>query len=213
MTLRVKICGLSTAETVRAAVEAGAAYLGFVFFDRSPRNLSFDAARALAVDVPDGVAKVALTVNATDDMLVQLTQTVPLDMVQLHGGEAPVRVAEVKALTGLPVMKAVGVAGPADLAQIDAHEAVADQILVDTKPPKGADRPGGNATPFDWSLIAGRRWTKPWMLAGGLTADNLADALAVTGARQIDLSSAVETAPGVKDPGLIRDFMATSRAI
>ncbi|MEO1239355.1 MAG: phosphoribosylanthranilate isomerase, partial [Pseudomonadota bacterium] len=204
MTLRVKICGLSTAETVRAAVEAGAAYLGFVFFDRSPRNLSFDAARALAVDVPDGVAKVALTVNATDDMLVQLTQTVPLDMVQLHGGEAPVRVAEVKALTGLPVMKAVGVAGPADLAQIDAHEAVADQILVDTKPPKGADRPGGNATPFDWSLIAGRRWTKPWMLAGGLTTDNLADAVAVTGARQIDLSSAVETAPGVKDPGLIR---------
>lgn len=213
MTLRVKICGLSTAQTVAAAVDAGAAYLGFVFFDRSPRHVSFATARRLGVDVPEGVAKVALTVNADDAMLAGLTAAVPLDMIQLHGAETPGRVAEVKALTGLPVMKAIGVASPDDVARIAAYEAVADQILVDTKPPKGADRPGGNAATFDWSLIAGRRWTVPWMLAGGLTAENIADAVAATGARQLDLSSAVESTPGVKDPALIAAFMDAANRV
>lgn len=213
MTLRVKICGLSTAETIAAAVDAGAAYLGFVFFERSPRNISFTTAKQLALDVPDGVAKVALTVDADDALLEALTGTVPLDMIQLHGSESPARVTEIKALTGLPVMKAVGVAGADDVARIADYEVAADQILVDTKPPKGADRPGGNAATFDWSLIAGRRWTKPWMLAGGLTAGNIAEAVTATGARQIDLSSAVESAPGVKDPDLIRAFMAASQRL
>lgn len=213
MTLRVKICGLSTAETVAAAVDAGAAYLGFVFFERSPRHVSLDTAQALARDVPDGVAKVALTVNADDQTLTALTNTVPLDMIQLHGSETPDRVAAVKSLTGLPVMKAVGVAVAEDVAGIADYENVADQILVDTKPPKDADRPGGNAASFDWSLIAGRRWTTPWMLAGGLTADNIAEAVATTHARQIDLSSAVETAPGVKDPDLIRAFMDAANRV
>lgn len=208
MPTRVKICGLSTPETVAAAVEAGAAYVGFVFFPRSPRHVSLETARALAVDVPVGVAKVALTVDADDAALDALTGTVPLDMLQLHGSESPARVAEVKARYGLPVMKAVGVGGPGDVAGIAPYEAVADQILVDTRPPEGADRPGGNAMTFDWSLISGRDWAGPWMLAGGLTPGNVAEAIAVTGARQVDLSSAVESAPGVKDPARIRAFFA-----
>ncbi|MEO0502974.1 MAG: phosphoribosylanthranilate isomerase [Pseudomonadota bacterium] len=206
--IAVKICGLSRPEHVSAAAEAGAAYVGYVFFPKSPRNVSLDTARALAVGTAPGVAKVALVVNADDAFLDALTAQVPLDMLQLHGSEPPERVAAVKARYGLPVMKAVGIAGPDDLAALDAYGRVADQILVDTKAPKGADRPGGNGATFDWSLIAGRRWPVPWMLAGGLTTENVAGAVRATGARQIDLSSAVETAPGQKDAGLIRDFMA-----
>ena len=206
--IAVKICGLSRPEHVSAAAEAGAAYVGYVFFPKSPRNVSLDTARALAVGTAPGVAKVALVVNADDAFLDALTAQVPLDMLQLHGSEPPERVAAVKARYGLPVMKAVGIAGPDDLAALDAYGRVADQILVDTKAPKGADRPGGNGATFDWSLIADRRWPVPWMLAGGLTTGNVADAVRATGARQIDLSSAVETAPGQKDAGLIRDFMA-----
>lgn len=208
---KVKICGLSTPETVAAAVEAGAAYVGFVFFGKSPRNVSLETARALALDVPPGVAKVALTVNAGDAFLDRLTDAVPLDMLQLHGSESPERVREVKARYGLPVMKALGVAGPEDVARIADYEGVADQILVDAKPPKDADRPGGNAAAFDWSLLTGRRWAGPWMLAGGLTADNAMEAVRATAASQLDLSSGVERAPGVKDERLIRDFFAALR--
>ncbi|WP_299045852.1 phosphoribosylanthranilate isomerase [uncultured Tateyamaria sp.] len=204
----VKICGLRRPEHVAAAVEAGATYVGFVFFPKSPRNISIADARTLALDVPPGVAKVALVVNADDAFLDALTDAVPLDMLQLHGAESPARVAEIKARYGLPVMKAVGIAGVEDLPKLDAYTHVADQILVDAKPSKDADLPGGNGLTFDWSLISGRRWPVPWMLAGGLTADNVGAAIAQTGARQIDLSSAVETAPGEKDSGLIRKFMA-----
>lgn len=207
MPARVKICGLSTPGTVAAAVEAGAAYVGFVFFDKSPRNVDLDTARTLALWVPAGVAKVALTVNADDGFLDRLTGRVPLDMLQLHGAETPARVADVKARYGLPVMKALGVRGPEDLDRISEFEGVADQLLVDAKPPKGADRPGGNAAAFDWELIAGRRWSGPWMLAGGLTLRNAAAATRATGAAQLDVSSGVETAPGEKDPKLIRAFM------
>lgn len=207
MPARVKICGLSTPGTVAAAVEAGAAYVGFVFFDKSPRNVDLDTARTLALWVPAGVAKVALTVNADDGFLDRLTGRVPLDMLQLHGAETPARVADVKARYGLPVMKALGVRGPEDLDRISEFEGVADQLLVDAKPPKGADRPGGNAAAFDWELIAGRRWSGPWMLAGGLTPRNAAAATRATGAAQLDVSSGVETAPGEKDPKLIRAFM------
>lgn len=207
MPARVKVCGLSTPQSVAAAVEAGAAYVGFVFFDKSPRNVDPDTARALALDVPAGVAKVALTVNADNAFLDRLTGEVPLDILQLHGSETPGRVAEVKARYGLPVMKAVGVSTAGDVARIADFEGVADQVLVDAKPPKGADRPGGNAASFDWSLIAGRRWAGPWMLAGGLTPENAAEAIRATGARQLDVSSGVESVAGVKDEGLIRAFL------
>jgi len=209
--IRVKICGLTTPEAVAAAVAAGARYVGLVFFARSPRNLSLEQAAALAVEVPAGVAKVALTVNADDAALDAITSAVPLDMLQLHGGESPARVAEVRARYGLPVMKAVGVASEDDLPALLEYGAVADQILVDAKPPEGAALPGGNGLAFDWRLIANRRWPVPWMLAGGLTPDNVAEAIALTGARQVDVSSGVETAPGVKDADLIAAFVKAAR--
>lgn len=208
----VKICGLTTRVALEAAVSEGARYVGFVFFPKSPRNLSRADAAALAAAVPPGVAKVALVVDPTDAELDALTAQVPVDMLQLHGAETPERVAEVKARYGLPVMKAIGIADQDDLPRIDAYAAVADQLLVDAKPPKGGDLPGGNGLAFDWQLLAGRKyWTVPWMLAGGLTRDNVAEAIRVTGARQVDLSSAVESAPGVKDPRLIADFMSALR--
>ncbi len=202
--IRVKICGVTDAAAVSAAVSAGAAYLGFNFFPKSPRYADFETAAMLAAEVPSGIAKVALTVDADDAMLDALTERVPLDMLQLHGSESPERVVEVKSRYGLPVMKVIGIAGAEDLPKIDTYARVSDQLLVDAKPPKGADRPGGNAVAFDWSLIAGRRWAVPWMLAGGLTPDNVADAIRQTGARQVDVASGVESAPGVKDPDLIR---------
>lgn len=204
---RVKICGLREAAHVEAAVRAGAAYVGFVFFPKSPRNLTHAEAAALASVVPPGVAKVALTVDADDAVLDALLAAVPLDMLQLHGHESPDRVAEVRARFGLPVMKAVGVAAEADLPALDDYGRVADQLLVDAKPAPGAALPGGNGLSFDWRLIAGRRWTRPWMLAGGLTAENVAEAVRLTGARQVDVSSGVESVPGVKDPVKIEDFI------
>ncbi|MDU8942799.1 phosphoribosylanthranilate isomerase [Ovoidimarina sediminis] len=211
MQIRVKICGLRTAEDVRAAVDAGAAYLGFNFFPKSPRFVTPEEARDLAVEVPPGIAKVALVVDAGDALLDRLTETVPLDMLQLHGSETPERVAEVRARYGLPVMKVVGLADAADLARLDAHLPVADQILVDAKAPKGAELPGGNGVPFDWRLLEGRRWPIPWMLAGGLTPENVAEAIRLTGARQVDVASGVERAPGEKDADLMRAFVEAAR--
>lgn len=208
MTIAVKFCGLTRAEDVSAAADAGAAYIGLVFFPKSPRNVSFDTARSLALGAPPGLAKVALTVDADDAMLDALLARVPIDILQLHGSESVERVADVRARTGLPVMKAVGVGGAGDLATLDAFARVADQILVDAKPPAEADLPGGNGLSFDWRLIAGRRWPVPWMLAGGLEPGNVAEAVRLTGARQVDVSSGIERAPGVKDAGLMRDFAA-----
>lgn len=208
----VKICGISKPQDIEAASEAGANYVGLVFFEKSPRYVTPDQARALALEVPVGIAKVALTVNASDARLDEITQRVPLDMLQLHGSETPDRVREVKARYGLPVMKAISVANASDLEIIDLYEGVADQLLIDAKPPKGADLPGGNGVTFDWTLLAGRRWKRPWMLAGGLTLDNAAEAVALTGARQLDLSSGVESAPGVKDPAMIKAFVAAARS-
>ncbi|MFZ5710877.1 MAG: phosphoribosylanthranilate isomerase [Pseudomonadota bacterium] len=213
MRTRVKICGLRERADIAAAVAWGAAYVGFVFFPPSPRFLTAGAAAALAAEVPPGVAKVALVVDADDATLDAIVAAVPLDMIQLHGREPPARVAEVRARHGLPVMKAVGVADAGDLAVLAAYEAVADQILVDAKPPKGSVLPGGNGLAFDWRLIAGRRWARPWMLAGGLTPANLAEALRLTGARQVDVSSGVESAPGVKDRGLIRAFLEAASTV
>lgn len=211
--IKVKICGLRTVADVMAAAEAGASYVGFVFFPKSPRNVTLEQAAALAVEVPMGVAKVALVVNSDNAFLDDLTAAVPLDMLQLHGSETPERVTEVKARYGLPVMKAIGISDADDLDKIDMYAAVADQVLIDAKPPKDATLPGGNGAAFDWQLLAGRKyWTVPWMLAGGLTMDNVAGAIATTGAQQVDLSSGVESAPGVKDPALIAAFIAAARA-
>ena len=211
--IRVKICGLCRPEDVTAVADAGASYGGFVFFPKSPRNVSIAQARDLALGAPVGLAKVALVVNADDAMLDAITAAVPLDMLQLHGSESPARVAEVKARYGLPVMKAVGVGGPEDLAAIDVYAEVADQLLIDAKPPKGADLPGGNGLAFDWQLLAGRKyWSVPWMLAGGLTPDNAAEAVLRTGTRQLDVSSGVESAPGVKDAAQIAAFVAAAQA-
>lgn len=210
--IRAKICGLTRAEDVAAAVAAGAGYLGFNFFEKSPRFVTADTARALALDVPPGVAKVGLVVDVDDQVLDALCATVPLDFIQLHGAETPERVAEVKARYGLPVIKAFGIAGPEDTDQIARFSRVADVLLVDAKPPKGADLPGGNGLAFDWRLLAGRRWAVPWMLAGGLRPDNVALAIEMTGATQVDVSSGVEAAPGIKDAQKMSAFILAAGA-
>ncbi len=207
----VKICGIKDPAHLNVLAGAGARYVGFVFFEKSPRYVTLDQAQALAIATPSGVAKVGLVVDATDTQLDALLDQVPLDMLQLHGGETPERVAEVKSKYGLPVMKAVGVADPDDLSDLDAYAKVADQILVDAKPPKNSELPGGNGLSFDWTLIAGRRWSVPWMLAGGLVPENVAEAIKLTGVRQVDVSTGVESAPGVKDPELIRAFVSAAQ--
>lgn len=206
--VRVKICGLRTLADVQAVADAGAAYFGLNFFPKSPRYVTLALARELALAAPVGLAKVALTVDADNATLDAITEAMPLDMLQLHGHESPDRVAEVRARYGLPVMKVVGVADESDLAALFDHSTIADQLMIDAKPPKGAPLPGGNGLTFDWRLIAGRRWLRPWMLAGGLTAQNVAEAVRLTGARQVDLASGVESSPGVKDPAMIYAFMA-----
>ena len=209
--VRVKFCGLRTAADVAMAAEAGAAYAGFVFFPRSPRNVTIAEARDLALDAPIGLAKVALTVDADDALLDAILAEVPIDILQLHGSETPERVAQVRARHGLPVMKAVGVATADDLAEIDAYAQVCDMILIDAKAPKDAVLPGGNGLAFDWRLLADRHWTLPWMLAGGLNPDNIADAVRLTGARQLDVSSGVESAPGIKSPARMAEFADRAR--
>ncbi len=210
--IRVKICGLRTVADVAAVAAAGAAYAGLVFFPKSPRHLTIEQARELALAAPVGLAKVALVVDADDATLDAITEAMPLDMLQLHGHETPDRVAEIRARYGLPVMKAVGVADEGDLAAVLEYSLVADQILVDAKPPKNADLPGGNGLAFDWRLVAQRRWLRPWMLAGGLTPENVAEAIRLTNARQVDVSSGVELSPGVKDAAKIAGFVAATRA-
>ena len=206
----VKICGLRTAGDVAAVARSGAAYAGFVFFAKSPRNLSIAEAKLLALAAPPGLAKVALVVNADDAALDAILGDVPIDMLQLHGAESPERVAEIRVRFGLPVMKALGLAGEADLAAIMEYSLVADQLLIDAKPGSGTDLPGGNGLAFDWRLLVGRKWLRPWMLAGGLGPQNVAEAIRLTGARQVDVSSGVETAPGVKDHAKIAAFVAAA---
>ena len=205
MTTRFKICGLTRPEDVDAAAATGASHVGLVFYERSPRHLSLARAASLAARVPPGVARVALVVDADDAALDAILAAVPVEMVQLHGAETPGRVAAIR--RRVPVMKAVGVREAADLAAVDAHAEVADMILVDAKPAPGA-LPGGNGEAFDWTLLRGRRWPVPWMLAGGLDAGNVADAIRLTGAPCVDVSSGVEAAPGVKDAGRIAAFAA-----
>jgi phosphoribosylanthranilate isomerase len=210
--VRVKICGLRSRAEVAVAAEAGAAYVGMVFFPASPRHVSLADARWVAQGVPDGIVRVALVVEPEDSALEALLSAVPIDMLQLHGRESPERVAEIRGRFGRPVMKAVGISTEEDLRQIDVYAAVADQILVDARPPRGADRPGGHGTAFEWRLLAGRRWRGPWMLAGGLTPANVAEAVRLTGAEQVDVSTSVESRPGFKDPARVREFVAAARA-
>ena len=209
--MKVKICGLTDAAAVAHAAAAGADYVGLVFFPPSPRAVSIEEAQALAAAAPAGVRRVALTVDADDLTLARLVRSVPLDMLQFHGEESPERVEEIRARHGLPVMKVVGVAAAEDLARIGEYEDVADQLMIDAKPPPGATRPGGNALRFDWQLIAGRTWRLPWMLAGGLTPENVAEAVRLTGATQVDVSSGVEAMPGVKDMARVTAFIAAAK--
>jgi phosphoribosylanthranilate isomerase len=208
--IRVKICGVRTPADVAAVAAAGAGYVGLNFFPKSPRFVTQDQARAVAFAAPEGLCKVALTVDADDATLDAILDGLPVDMLQLHGHESPDRVAEVKARYGLPVMKVLGVADEGDLAGLMEMSLVADQIMIDAKPPKGAVLPGGNGVTFDWRLLVGRRWLRPWMLAGGLTPANVAEAIRLTGARQVDVSSGVESAPGIKDHALIAAFAAAA---
>jgi phosphoribosylanthranilate isomerase len=211
MTPVVKICGLSTALTLDAALEAGADMVGFVFFPKSPRHLDWASARALGIQARGRAKIVALSVDADDETLKRVVDALSPDLMQLHGSETPARVKRIGELCTLPTMKAIGVAARADLAAAEAFEGAADTLLIDAKPPKDAALPGGNGRPFDWSLTRGFHFPRPWLLSGGLDPETVAAAIALSGARGVDVSSGVESAPGVKDPARIRAFVAAAR--
>ena len=210
--VEIKICGLSTPQTLEAAIAAGADLAGFVFFPPSPRNIDLDRARELGAVAAGRIRKVALTVDADDAFIASIIEALKPDLLQLHGRETPQRVAAVRATFGLPVMKAIGVSTQADLAAVAAYEPVVDRILFDAKPPKGAVLPGGNGNAFDWTILRDAVVRKPWMLSGGLDASNVAQALQISGATAVDVSSGVESVPGVKDPQRIGQFIAAVRA-
>ncbi len=213
MPVDVKICGLRTAETVAAAVDGAAAYLGFVFFPPSPRCVTPDEAGELAAAVPEGIAKVGLVVDADDQELRKILSRTPLDFLQLHGDERPQRVREIKDRFGLGVIKAVAISGPDDIEKARTFEEVADLLLFDAKPPEGASRPGGNALIFDWRLIDDAGWRLPWLLAGGINAGNLAAAVNISGAAAVDVSSGVENQPGVKSAKKISAFLQAAKSL
>jgi phosphoribosylanthranilate isomerase len=214
MGVAAKICGLSSMEAVAAAVAGGVAYLGFVFYPPSPRAVTAERAARLCVGVPAGIARVGLFVDADDSAIEAVLAAVPLDMLQLHGNETPDRVAEIGLRFGRPVMKAVAIADPEDVLGAARFEDVVDRLLFDAKPPRRPDAlPGGNGLVFDWGLIASRSWRRPWMLSGGLTAEVLPEAVRISGAAAVDVSSGVESRPGVKDPNKIRAFLAAARML
>ena len=207
----VKICGLSTVATLDAALDAGADMVGFVFFSKSPRHVDWATARALGLQARGRAKIVALSVDADDDTLKRIVDALAPDLLQLHGRETPARVKQIGELFARPTMKAIGVAARVDLAQAEAYANVADLLLIDAKPPKDAVLPGGNGRPFDWSLTRDFHAPVPWLLSGGLEPDNVAAAIALSGARGVDVSSGVESAPGVKDVSKIRAFVAAAR--
>ena len=212
MSVLVKICGLSTRATLDTALDAGADMVGFVFFEPSPRHVLLEAGAPLAAHVAGRARKVVLTVDANDATLDAVVAAFAPDLLQLHGAETPARVMAVRERFGLPVIKALGLAAADDLVRAAAYGAVADHLLFDAKAPVEATRPGGNGSSFDWHLLRDAALTKPWLLAGGLDPDNVAEALAATGAPGLDVSSGVETSAGVKDAGKIRAFLAAARA-
>jgi phosphoribosylanthranilate isomerase len=211
MALSIKICGLKTEEALDTAVESGADMVGFVFFGPSPRNLSLLDARLLGERVKNQALKVALTVNAGSKELQGIIDALKPDMLQLHGTETPEQVALVRSKYGLPVMKALPIATRADLSPMRLYAKVADRLIFDARAPKEATRPGGLGTPFDWTLLKGIDAGVPYMLSGGLTVDNVAEAIRITGAPGVDVSSGVESSPGVKDPDKIRAFIRAAR--
>jgi phosphoribosylanthranilate isomerase len=212
MSLIAKICGLKTPEALDVALESGADMVGFVFFAPSPRNLAPEAARPLGERVKGRAGKVALIVDAGDQTLDAIVEALKPDMLQLHGSETPERVAAVRARFGLPVMKALPIAAKDDLDRIERYAKVADRLLFDARAPQDATRPGGLGTPFDWSLLKGIDPGIPFMLSGGLDAGNVAEALRITRAGGVDVSSGVERMPGEKDPDKIRAFIRAARA-
>ena len=209
----VKICGLSSAETLDAALAAGADMVGFVFFDPSPRNLLPEEARALVGQVQDRAQKVALTVDTDDAKLEAIVDALAPDILQLHGRETPERVRQIRSRFGIPVMKAIGISSSSDLGRAEVYAAAADMLLFDAKPAPEAVLPGGNGRAFDWSILKGFAADRPWMLSGGLEASNVGEALTATGARGVDVSSGVESAPGVKNPARIAAFVAAVHAL
>ena len=211
MSVWVKVCGIATPEALAAAAQAGADEVGFVFFPASPRALTPEQAAALSATMEGGPGRVGLFVDPTDEQLAETLAAVPLDTIQLHGEETPARVAEIRARFRRPVMKALGIATEADLAAIPPHAAVADRLLLDAKAPPGAALPGGNAQPFEWRLVRGLAVGRPWLLAGGLTPQNLAEAIATACAPGVDASSGLERERGVKDPALVAAFVKAAR--
>jgi phosphoribosylanthranilate isomerase len=212
MSLIVKICGLSTRETLDVALDSGADMVGFVFFPPSPRHLSLEVARDLGKAVKGRAAKVALTVDADDATLAGIVEALRPDLLQLHGHESAARLRDIRQKFALPVMKALPVETSADLAVLPGYASVADRILFDARPPKEATRPGGLGAAFDWHLLENLDLKVPFMVSGGLHADNVAEAVRVTGAGGVDVSSGVERAPGHKDPEMIRAFIRAARS-
>lgn len=215
MGVKAKICGLNHPAAVAAAVAGGASHVGFVFYPPSPRSIDPLKAASLAAGVPEGIAKVGLFVDASDEDIARTLSEARLDMLQLHGDETPRRVKDVRRKFGKPVMKALRVASAADIAAADEYLPAVDWLLFDAKPPPEMKNalPGGNAISFDWSLIAGRGWSKPWMLSGGLNMGNLANAVRITGAKTVDVSSGVEDAPGRKNPDKIAAFLKLAASL
>jgi phosphoribosylanthranilate isomerase len=214
MGVTAKICGLSTEEAVTAANAGGAAYLGFVFYPPSPRAVTPQHAARLCAAIPAEIMRVGLFVDADDRVIEAALTAAPIDILQFHGSESPERVAAAKRRFGCPVMKAVAIAGSEDVLRAACYENVADILLFDAKPPHRPDAlPGGNGLAFDWALIADRSWRAPWMLSGGLTAELLPEAVRISGAAAVDVSSGVESRPGVKDLDKIRAFLAAASAL
>jgi len=215
MTVQAKICGINTPDAMLAAVAGGTAYVGLVFYPQSPRAVTSIEAAALGTLVPDTVKKVGLFVDIEDDLLTEILKQAPMDILQLHGKETPERVAAIKNATGLPVMKAIHIEKADDFATIDRYSGIADQILFDAKAPKDLKNalPGGNAISFDWGLFANHPWQNNWMLSGGLNTENVAEAVRISGARAVDVSSGVESGPGKKDTKLITKFLETVLAL
>src|SRR5215472_1290552 len=213
MSVAAKICGLSSGEAVNAAIMGGAAYLGFVFYPPSPRAVTAAKAARLCAVAPSGILRVGLFVDADDDAIETVLAETPIDILQFHGHESPERVADARVRFARPVMKAVAIAAPEDVLGAARYEEVADLLLFDAKPPRRPDAlPGGNGLAFDWELIAGRSWRCQWMLSGGLTAEMLPEAVRISGAASVDVSSGVESRPGEKDLDKIRAFLAAARA-
>jgi phosphoribosylanthranilate isomerase len=211
MPVQVKICGINSAAAADAVLRAGADFGGLVFFPKSPRHLALDKGRALADRLRGRLRLAALVVDESDDMLDAIAKGIEPDFFQLHGQEDAARATEIRSRFGLPLIKAISVAGPDDFAKVAAYDGVADYLLFDSRPSAGATRPGGHGAAFDWRLMQGRQFAQPWFLAGGLSPENVARAIAASGADMVDVSSGVESAPGIKDETRIADFIAAAK--